>query len=49
VDIFLEIAYFSDEEKKRERCEENDGQRTQESCIANEAFSLVAFQPIGSW
>jgi hypothetical protein len=32
------LAYFSDEEKKRERGEEDDGQRTQESCIENEAF-----------
>jgi hypothetical protein len=43
------LAYFSDEKKKREGGEEDDGQRTQESCIENKAFSLVAFQPIGSW
>jgi hypothetical protein len=43
VDILLEIAYFSDEEKKRERGEEDDGQRTQESCIENEAFHWLLF------
>ncbi len=43
------LTYFSDEEKKRERGEEDDRERTQESCIDNEGLSLVAFQPIGSW